>query len=166
MAIEQTPGVFFVGPQGRAVNVNASGQLEATDGGGALKAYSVSDNGRAIGVDSAGRLGVIISAPLSIDPNTVASGSFDLVGLRQMDFRLIESLTFDSFDNPNPGAKYMFILEQWDAGSFTVTWPANVKWRGAAAPILSTASGSIDVVTMVYRDRDATFLADVGLDFS
>lgn len=165
MAINQTPGVFFVGPQGRSVNVNASGFIEATEGGD-LQVYSIGEKGRALGVDANGKMGVIVSSPMTVNDSVTSSGAVDLNSLRQFDFKLTENKIFTSFDNPDDGAKYMFVLEQDSAGSYTVTWPSNVKWRGGSAPTLSTASGSIDVVTMVYRNRDETFLADVGLDFS
>jgi hypothetical protein len=39
------------------------------------------------------------------------------------------------------------------AGPYTVTWPAAVKWAGAAAPTLGTTSGRSDWVTFI---RDGT----------
>lgn len=164
MAISQTEGVFQTGPLGRNINVNASGQIIATEGG-VLEPYGGSDKGRFIGVDANGRLGVIISSPID-NTSPSGSGAFDLAGKRQFDIILDENITFTSFLNADEGAKYLFILQQDGVGGRTVTWPSNVKWRGGSAPTITSGVNAIDVVSMVYRNRDATFLADVGQDFS
>jgi len=44
--------------------------------------------------------------------------------------------------------KNLFII-QGGAGSFTVTWPANIKWGSGTAPVLSTAPGAVDVISFV-----------------
>lgn len=165
MSIEQDAGIFVEGPKGRTISVNASGQLVATEAG-PLEPYAFGPKGRALGVDANGRLGVIISSPATLIDSPTASGSLDMAGLRQFDVILDKNVVFTSFDNADPGARYMFILEQTGVGSFSVTWPDNVKWRGSGvAPDLTDASGSIDVVTMIYRNRTGDFLADAGLDF-
>lgn len=33
---------------------------------------------------------------------------------------------------------------------YTVTWPATVKWAGGAAPVISTGSGAIDIVSFYF----------------
>lgn len=165
MGINKVAGIFAVGPQGNSVQVNASGQLYVTEAGPLLP-FCYGEKGRAIGVDANGRLGVILATPLTQNDSPGASGAVDLAGLRQFDYVLDKNIVITEFSNPDAGAKYTFVLEQTGAGSFTVTWPSNVKWRGGTAPTLTAASGSIDVVSMLYRDRDSTFLADYGLDFS
>lgn len=165
MGIEQTAGIFITGPKGRSINVNASGQIVATEGG-SLEVYGFGPKGRAIGVNANGSLGVIVSSPQSQVSSPTASGSLDLNGQRQFDITLDKDVIFTSFDNPDDGARYTFILQQDSTGGRAVTWPSNVKWRGGAgAPTLTATSGSIDLIAMVYRHADATFLADFGLDF-
>lgn len=95
-----------------------------------------------------------------------ASGNMNIGSGRIFDMILDQNMVISSFQNPDEGAKYVFILEQDGTGSRLVTWPSNVKWRGGSAPTLTTTASGIDVVTMLYRERDATFLADVGLNFS
>jgi len=70
-----------------------------------------------------------------------------------------------TLNNPKAGAKYTFVLKQ-AVGSKIVTWPGTVKWRGAIAPTLTTASGSIDVVSLLYDQIGGIYLADYGLDFA
>jgi hypothetical protein len=105
------------------------------------------------------------ASPLSIE-DFPTSGSFNLVSSSHFDITLIENVILTSFTNPQPGGKYTFVLEQDGTGSRTVTWPTNVKWRGGSAPTLTTTASGIDVVSMLYRQGDSSFLADVGLNFS
>jgi hypothetical protein len=160
-----TGEVFQEGPQGREIRVDASGALIASEGGGDFLVYQFGPKGRPLAVDANGRLRINSSAPFTQVDSPTASGAFDLGQTKQIDVILDKNVVYTDFENPVNGGKFLFILEQTGAGSFTVTWPSNVKWRGAAEPTLSTASGNIDVVSMVYRERDDTFLADYGLDF-
>lgn len=48
-------------------------------------------------------------------------------------------------------------LTQGGDGSYTVTWPASVKWAAATAPTLSTDVGKIDVVTLQTHDAGTTW---------
>lgn len=45
---------------------------------------------------------------------------------------------------------YIVKLTQGGAGSFTVTWPATVKWSGGIAPVLTTTAGKLDIITLVW----------------
>ena len=51
------------------------------------------------------------------------------------------------------------LLRQDATGSRTVTWPASVKWVGAAAPTLQTAANTWDRVNLESIDGGATWLA-------
>jgi len=53
-------------------------------------------------------------------------------------------------------------LEQDTTGSFTATWPAAVNWVYGTNPILSTATGRIDVVSFVIADDTNNILARLG----
>ena len=50
----------------------------------------------------------------------------------------------------------LLFIKQDGTGSRTVTWPAAVKWPEATAPVLSTAAGSIDVVSLTSFDGGTT----------
>jgi len=45
---------------------------------------------------------------------------------------------------------YILKLTQGGAGSYTITWPASVKWSGATAPTLTTTVGKSDIITLFY----------------
>jgi hypothetical protein len=54
-----------------------------------------------------------------------------------------------TLSNPQAGGVYVLRLIQDATGSRAITWPAAVKWPGAAAPTLSGAS-KIDLVNLYY----------------
>lgn len=54
-----------------------------------------------------------------------------------------------TLSNPQSGGAYVFKFIQ-GASSYTVTWPAAVKWPGGTAPVITTTNGAIDEVTLVY----------------
>jgi hypothetical protein len=45
---------------------------------------------------------------------------------------------------------YIFELIQGGSGSYTITWPASVKWSGGTAPTLTTTVGKTDIVTLFH----------------
>jgi len=45
---------------------------------------------------------------------------------------------------------YIFQITQGGSGSYTITWPASVKWSGGTAPTLTTTVGKIDIVTLFH----------------
>jgi hypothetical protein len=56
-----------------------------------------------------------------------------------------------TMSNPVNGGAYALRIIQ-GATPGTVTWPANVKWPGGVPPVLSTNTGDIDVVNLLYFD--------------
>lgn len=71
------------------------------------------------------------------------------------------NLTTLTLSNPSPtGTKCAIVWEitQGGAGSFTITWPASVKWAGGAAPVLSTAVGAIDEIVLTTRNAGTSWL--------
>lgn len=49
---------------------------------------------------------------------------------------------------------FVFKITQGTGGSKVITWPASVKWPGNIPPVLSTAAGKIDIITLVYDGSD------------
>ena len=45
---------------------------------------------------------------------------------------------------------YIIKVTQGGIGSYTITWPASVKWTLGVAPTLSTAVGKIDIITLFH----------------
>ena len=66
-----------------------------------------------------------------------------------------------TFSNPKEGAIYVLKIAQDATGSRTLTWPT-VKWKGGAAPILSTAANAVDVITLMYIGAEYLGEADLG----
>mgnify|MGYP003329503118 FL=1 len=64
------------------------------------------------------------------------------------DITLTASTTF-TFSNHVVGT-YILKLTQGGTGSYTVTWPASVKWSGGTAPTLTTTVGKTDIVTLFH----------------
>lgn len=68
--------------------------------------------------------------------------------------------------SPEPAGPCNLILKlvQGGAGSYTVTWPADVKWPGGTAPTLSTGVGEIDFISFYYDGTD--FYGQLAANFS
>jgi len=45
-----------------------------------------------------------------------------------------------------------FEIVQSGSGSYTIAWPAGIKWEGGVAPELTTTVGKRDVITLLARD--------------
>lgn len=68
--------------------------------------------------------------------------------------------TFTFANSPVTGKAFGFLLELTNAGAYTITWPASVKWSGGSAPSLS-ASG-VDLLVFITRDNGATWRGSVN----
>lgn len=61
------------------------------------------------------------------------------------------------------GKVYRLLLTQGD-GSDVLTYSTTIKWRGGAAPTLSTGAGAIDIMTFVYIN--GVWYGDCALNFA
>ncbi len=83
----------------------------------------------------------------------------NLTGAKTIDFNngnnqlgTLTGNTTLTLSNPAIGCWYQFRFVQGGAGSYTVTWPATVKWQsGVAAPTLTTTVGRTDVIALFYN---------------
>lgn len=82
---------------------------------------------------------------------TAATTVVDLNGGNSFFLNLTASITTLTLNNPVAGAFYTFEIKQSGAGSFTVAWPASVKWPSGAAPTLTTTTGRTDVLSFYYN---------------
>ena len=64
------------------------------------------------------------------------------------------NLNIISFTNIKPGGTYILMIQQPSSGSYTVNFPAAVKFPGGSAPILSS-NGAVDVITLVAYSATA-----------
>lgn len=68
-----------------------------------------------------------------------------------------------TFTAPSGPCNLVFKMIQDGVGTRTATFPATVKWAGGTAPTLSTASGSVDIVTFYYDGTN--YYGVASLDF-
>lgn len=69
-----------------------------------------------------------------------------------------------TFANPKDGARYLLALIQDGTGSRTITtWPT-IKWRGGAAPTLTTGANKIDLITLIYIN--GVYYGNYSLNYS
>jgi len=86
------------------------------------------------------------------------------------DITLTDDCTLTIVNPPDDqvAGELVVILRQGGAGSFTVTWPAEVQWAastglpGGSAPTLHTAVGAQDVVTLTSVDGGITWGGSTG----
>jgi hypothetical protein len=68
-----------------------------------------------------------------------------------------------NFAGMTAGSAYAVRIVQGGSGSYAVTWPSATKWPGGVAPTLSTAVGSIDLVSIYYDGTN--YYASAGLKY-
>jgi len=77
------------------------------------------------------------------------------------------SITSFSITNPpTQGGSLTFVITQGTGGSKTITWGASVKWAGGTPPTLSTATGDIDIVSLIKPTGSTWYGFLGGKDFS
>ncbi len=63
---------------------------------------------------------------------------------------------------PSNGTFISFVLELTANGtSYTITWPASIKWPGGSAPSLTSTNAKRDAFTFYTYDGGTTYLAQV-----
>jgi hypothetical protein len=74
--------------------------------------------------------------------------------------------TFNSsaFQNGIAGSRYLLKIKQPSAGSGTITWPTNVHWASANAPVLSTTVNNIDIIVFYYDGT--TYFGGFNLNYA
>lgn len=75
-------------------------------------------------------------------------------------YMLMTENTTIAFTTPAESGDLVLKLKQGGSGSYTVTWPSNVRWVGGSAPSLSTTVGHFDQFRIYY---DAV-LDEYGID--
>jgi hypothetical protein len=120
-----------------SISLNIRDTADARDNLLVTDVGAVTIHGRA----SAGRVSPTVAATTSVDLNTANSIYLEMT----------VSITTLTLTNPVAGAFYTFEIKQTGAGSFTVAWPAAVKWSSGVAPTLTTTTGKTDVVSFYYN---------------
>lgn len=96
---------------------------------------------------------------LNTNSTSGSTPSIDLQNGNVHDVTLSANATF-TFSNPpasGKGGSFTLILRQDGTGGRTVTWPASVDWAGGAAPTLTTAASSVDILTFMTVNGGTTW---------
>jgi len=96
--------------------------------------------------------------------STGGTATIDWDNSNNQTLSLTSNITSLTLSNPIAGASYSLAITQAGTGSYTITWPASVKWPGGFAPILSTGVGEIDVISLFYDGTN--YYSVAALNFS
>jgi len=95
--------------------------------------------------------------------NSGGAAAIDFNEGQKQRITLTANSTFTFTDPLGPG-NFILKLIQDGTGSRTVTWPAAVLWPSGTAPTLSTAGGSVDLVSLYFDGTN--YYASAALEFS
>ena len=134
---------------------SASDSLKLQDGAGA-DIVTVSTNKVAYGKG------------ISEEAVTVTQGSgtvtLDLAQGNFFEFTLTENVTGWTFSNlasSGTASSWIIKITQHASSAKTVAYPSAVKWAGGTDHVMSTATGSIDIVSMFTIDGGTTIYANI-----
>jgi len=69
-----------------------------------------------------------------------------------------------TFVAPSGPANLLLFITIGGAGGWSATWPGTVKWPGGVTPTLSTAAGSVDIISLFYDGTN--YYGQIGYNFS
>jgi hypothetical protein len=72
-----------------------------------------------------------------------------VVGQKQLS-TLTDNCTY-SFIGPNGAGNFLLRVVIGGSGSYTTSWPGNVKWPDDTAPTTSTTVGATDIYTFYFK---------------
>ena len=134
---------------------SASDSLKLQDGAGA-DIVTVSTNKVAYGKG------------ISEEAVTVTQGSgtvtLDLAQGNFFEFTLTENVTGWTFSNlatSGTASSWIIKITQHASSAKTVAYPAAIKWAGGTDHVMSTATGSIDIVSMFTIDGGTAIYANI-----
>ena len=134
---------------------SASDTLKLQDGAGA-DIVTVSTNKVAYGKG------------ISEEAVTVTQGSgtvtLDLAQGNFFEFTLTENVTGWTFSNTassGTASSWIIKITQHASSAKTVAYPAAIKWAGGTDHVMSTATGSIDIVSMFTIDGGTAIYANI-----
>ena len=134
---------------------SASDSLKLQDGAGA-DIVTVSTNKVAYGKGVSEEAVTVTqsSGTVTLD---LAQGNF-------FEFTLTENVTGWTFSNlasSGTASSWIIKITQHASSAKTVAYPAAVKWAGGTDHVMSTATGSIDIVSMFTIDGGTTIYANI-----
>jgi len=82
------------------------------------------------------------------DGNSSTADTLDLSSCAVRKSTLTGNVTY-TLTNPVTGGSYLIRILT-GAGSFTVTWPATVKWAGGTAPTITATASKMDLINLYW----------------
>lgn len=106
----------------------------------------------------------------STSPTSTSNAvTFDIENGNSFQHTLTENTTV-TLSNPAASGKFCEIIVKFiqdSTGSWTVTWPASVKWPGGAAPVITTTlTTGVDIIALKTWDAGTTWYGDFSQDYS
>lgn len=144
-------GTWYAWAPVAGIVVNQAGTLKAWDG-------SWADIGGGGGSSRNTVSALATSGSVGID---YALGDYFTLGLTGN----VSGFTFSNLPGSGKGATLMLRITQ-DSTPRTVAWPASFKWAGAAAGVVSTGSGAVDVLAITTFDNGTTWDATLAKAFA
>lgn len=89
-----------------------------------------------------------VSFTMQIIESSSGTAVFDWKKGNKAKITLTENTTLDFADPTNPCAVQILFVQ--DTITRVVTWPSNIKWPNGAQPTISTGSGEIDIVSLLF----------------
>jgi len=95
------------------------------------------------------------------------TATYDVTDGNAFQITLDENVTTTVLSNPSTAdVTEIIILITQGVSAFTVVWPSSVKWPAGVAPVISTGSGALDLITLVTYDAGTTWLANFSQAFA
>ncbi len=100
----------------------------------------------------------------------VASTVIDLTLGNVIQLTQAVSITSLAFNNPSPTGNMMTVtlvrVHDATTNSYTITWPASVRWPGGVAPTLTQTANAVDVFLFMTMDAGTKWYGQViGLNY-
>lgn len=157
----------YAAPSGTGAPSSAQYVTLALDSG--LSAERVLTAGTNIGITDGGAnstVTVALDIPLTNDGNSSTALTIDWGSKKRGEhrFTLTGNVTL-TLNNPVDGGAYVLLIYT-GAGSFTVTWPAAVKWPAATAPTITTTASRLDLVTLIYDSTAAVYYGSFNQNYT
>ena len=132
----------------------STNKVSTTISGRALVHGATDDNSTALQVNGGAKISGQISQVVSALTDAGNSGtiSWDVSSASIATLTLAGTNETLTISNAIAGTTYILQITQGSGGNFTIgTW-TNFKWANGSQPILSTAAGAIDVITIITLD--------------
>lgn len=107
--------------------------------------------------------GSTTSAPLVDDGNSGTSKTITWSSGSAHYLTLTGNCTL-TFSSPTDGGRYILLVNS-GAGSFYLTWPANVKWGPAGQPPNTIIASKVDMFTMAYVASTNNYYMSYSLNY-